>query len=135
MRRGFSPLSAASAVYPVCESTIIDNDNLSEDEDAIFCEGECQIWLHFISGLGNLYTFQFIMEKSSSVCSSIFIKKTRMLHATGCTQVNFCVLHNSKKHVNDTLCAACNSIFLYASCKLTAILCQRGIKRYNEMAC
>ena len=33
-------------VCPVCESTIVDDDELNEGEDAIFCEGECQIWLH-----------------------------------------------------------------------------------------
>ena len=33
-------------VCPVCESTIVDDHELNEGEDAIFCEGECQIWLH-----------------------------------------------------------------------------------------
>ena len=31
---------------PICESTIVDDDESNEGEDAIFCEGECQIWLH-----------------------------------------------------------------------------------------
>ena len=30
----------------ICESTIVESDELNEGEDAIFCEGECQIWLH-----------------------------------------------------------------------------------------
>ena len=35
-------------VCPICESkfNIVDDDESNEGEDAIFCEGECQIWLH-----------------------------------------------------------------------------------------
>ena len=33
-------------VCPICESTTVDDDELNEREDAIFCEDECQIWLH-----------------------------------------------------------------------------------------
>ena len=29
-------------VCPVCESNIVDSNELNEGEDAIFCEGECQ---------------------------------------------------------------------------------------------
>lgn len=33
-------------VLAICESAIIDDDESNEGEDAIFCKGECQIWLH-----------------------------------------------------------------------------------------
>ena len=44
------------------------------------------------------------------------------------------VLHDCKKHVSSILCAAHGSVFLCTAHKLTAILCQRRIKAYNEMA-
>ena len=31
---------------PICESAIVDDDESNKGEDAIFCEGECQILLH-----------------------------------------------------------------------------------------
>ena len=96
------------------------------------------------------------------MCSSIFVMaqvKTCMWHKMGCTWVNFrvlhvsqllcaahelffvhCVqviipvLHNNKRHASNASCAACNSVFLCAACKLTAIFCQRRIKAYNEKA-
>ena len=43
-------------------------------------------------------------------------------------------MHDSKKHVSNALCAACESVFLCAACKLTAVFCQRRIKAYNEKA-
>ena len=44
------------------------------------------------------------------------------------------LLHDSKMHASNTLCTARESVFLCAACKLTAILCERRIKAYNEMA-
>ena len=32
-------------VCPICELAIVDDDELSKGEDAIFCEGECQIYM------------------------------------------------------------------------------------------
>ena len=46
----------------------------------------------------------------------------------------FCVLHNSRKHACNTLCAAYGLVFLCAACELTSILSQRRIKAYNKMA-
>ena len=66
---------------------------------------------------------------------------------TSDTRVNFCVehasyleihlhvLHDCKKHASNTSCAACESVFLCVAHKLTAIVYQRNIKAYNEMAC
>ena len=48
-------------------------------------------------------------------------------------QIHLRVLHNCKKHVSNTLCAVCQSVFLCAAHKLTAIAYQRRIKAYNEM--
>ena len=51
-----------------------------------------------------------------------------------CMQVIICVMHDSKKHVSNALCAAHEPVFLCAACKLTtlAIFCQTRIKAYNE---
>ena len=36
----------STQVCPICELSIVDDGESNEGEDAIFCEGECQIWLH-----------------------------------------------------------------------------------------
>ena len=51
-----------------------------------------------------------------------------------CTRVTIRVMHDIKKHSSIALCAARESVFLCAACKLTAIFCQRRIKIYNEKA-
>ena len=51
-----------------------------------------------------------------------------------CMRSILCLLHDSKMHASNTLCTARESVFLCAACKLTAILCERRIKAYNEMA-
>ena len=33
-------------VCPICEENIIESDKSVSGEDAIFCEGECRVWLH-----------------------------------------------------------------------------------------
>ena len=66
------------------------------------------------------------------------------------TRVNFCVeqqavfcalykihlhvLHDCKKNASNISCTAHESVFLCAAHKLTAIIYQRRIKAYNEMA-
>ena len=49
-----------------------------------------------------------------------------------CTRVIICVLHDSKKHASNALCAACELVSLHAARKLIAIFSQRRIKAYNE---
>ena len=51
-----------------------------------------------------------------------------------CMQVIICVLHNSKKHASNALCATHESVFLCVARKLIDIFCQRRIKVYNEKA-
>ena len=50
-------------------------------------------------------------------------------------EIHLRVLHNYKKHASNTSCAAHESVFLCVAHKLTAILYQRRIKAYDEMAC
>ena len=50
-------------------------------------------------------------------------------------EIHLRVLHDCKKHVGNTSCAARESVFLCAAHMLTAIVFQRRIKAYNEMAC
>ena len=47
---------------------------------------------------------------------------------------SLCAAQFCKKHASNTLCAARESVFLCAAHKLTAIVYQRRIKAYNEMA-
>ena len=49
-------------------------------------------------------------------------------------EIHLRVLHNCKKHASNTSCAARETVFLCAAHKLTAIVYQRKIKAYNEMA-
>ena len=49
-------------------------------------------------------------------------------------EIHLCVLHNCKKHESNISCAAHETIFLCTAHKLTAIVYQRKIKAYNEMA-
>ena len=51
-----------------------------------------------------------------------------------CTQIIIRVMHDSKKHVSNASCAACESVFLCAACKLIAVFCQRRIKQ-NVIKC
>ena len=71
-----------------------------------------------------------------------FVQSTRALFRV-LHKIHLCVLHDCKKHASNTscaaresvfLCAARDSVFLCAAHKLTAILYQRRIKAYNEMA-
>ena len=34
------------AVCPICEKTVTDTTDAEEGEDLVFCDGECQCWLH-----------------------------------------------------------------------------------------
>ena len=54
-----------------------------------------------------------------------------------CTWVIVHVLHDSKKHVTSTSCAARKTAFLCTACRLTAIFCQRRIKptQQNVIKC
>ena len=49
-------------------------------------------------------------------------------------EIHLHVLHDCKKHMSNTSCVARESVFLCAAHKLTAIVYQRRIKAYNEMA-
>ena len=51
-----------------------------------------------------------------------------------CMWVIIPVMHDSKKHASNASCAAHESVFLCATCKLTAVFCQRRIKAYNKKA-
>ena len=62
-------------------------------------------------------------QLSCTACELFFVQ---------CTCVIIRVLHDSKKHVSNALCAAHDSVFLCDACKLIAIFCQRRIKAYNE---
>ena len=36
----------ANSICPVCDETIMEADEKNDGHEAVFCEGECQIWLH-----------------------------------------------------------------------------------------
>ena len=55
------------------------------------------------------------------------------LYSVCCTRFILRMLHDCKKYMSNTLCAARESVFLCAAHKLTAIVYQRRIKAYNEM--
>ena len=57
-----------------------------------------------------------------------------MVFFVHCTWVIIFMMHDSKKHMSNALCATCDSVFLYAACKLIAVFCQRRIKAYNKKA-
>ena len=59
---------------------------------------------------------------------------THKLFSVRCTRLIIHVMHDSKKHASNALCAARKSVFLCAACKLTAVFCQRRIKAYKEKA-
>ena len=83
--------------------------------------------------------FQFLLcLESKHTCDtkwaaheSTFVYCTRAilcaLHA-----VIICVIHNSKKHASNASCAARKSVFLCATCKLTAVFCHRRIKACTQ---
>ena len=86
-------------------------------------------------------SFNFCRDSSQNMCvtrnglhASQLSCTARELVFVHCMQVIICVLHDSKKHVSNASCTACESVFLCATCKLTAIFCQRRIKTYNEKA-
>ena len=59
-------------------------------------------------------------QLSCTVCELFFML---------CTRVIIHVMHDSKKHVSKyALCAACESVFLGAACKLTSVFYQRRIR-------
>ena len=73
------------------------------------------------------FNFCWVTQSNSYVKrNGLHINNLRVLHATYilCTAHDpciLCVLHNSKKQTSNTSCAACESVFLCAACKLTAI--------------
>ena len=68
---------------------------------------------------------QCLSQNSHVTCNGLHVSIACELYFVHCTQAILRVLDDSKKHVRNVLCAAC---------KLTAILCQRRTKAYNEMA-
>ena len=48
----------------------------------------------------------------------------RKLFSMCCMWVIIRMLHDGKKHASNASCAACESVFLCAGCKLIAIVCQ-----------
>ena len=93
-------------------------------------------------------TSKLTLTCSEHVCVFQFLSCLKSKHACDmkwavhestfvyCMWAIFCVLHDSKKHMSNALCAARESVFLCpaAACKLTAIFCQRRIKAKNEKA-
>ena len=50
-----------------------------------------------------------------------------------CTRVIICVLHDGKKHASNALCAARESVFLCAGCKLTANFASTGTNNLTRL--
>ena len=78
--------------------------------------------------------------KSKHVCDTKWAAREQLsrtalkLFFVCCTWVIIRVMHDSKKHASNALCAARESVFLCAACKLTAVFYQKRIKAYNEKA-
>ena len=81
--------------------------------------------------------FNFCQVTQSEFACDVSVElscSARKLYFERCMRFILCVLHDCKKHVSNTSCAAHGSVFLCTAHKLTAILYQRRIKAYNEMA-
>ena len=89
-----------------------------------------RVFLNFcqVTSCQNSRVTHYVLHTSQFMCCmrAIFVC---------CRQAILCVLHDSKKHTSQTLCAAHKSVFLCAPHELTDILCQIRINAYNEMTC
>ena len=89
--------------------------------------GEHLCVLQFLSCLESKHAYDTKWATSES--TFVYYAKLFFMH---CTRVIICVMHDSKKHASNASCAAHESVFLRAVCKLKTVFCQRRIKAYNE---
>ena len=85
--------------------------------------------------------FNFCRDSSQNTCvtqNGLHVSQlsciARELFFVQCTRVIIYVPHDSKKHTSNASCAARESVFLCAACRLTGIFCQRSIKAYSKKA-
>ena len=83
------------------------------------------VYMHVFFIFCRVTQSKLMCDTKWAACESTFVY---------CMQSILHVLHDSKKHTSNTLCAAHKSVFLCAAHKLTGILCQKRIKPCNEMA-
>ena len=72
-----------AAVCPMCTNVIVDATETSEGEEALFCEGTCQKWLHRWCAGVHKDNFAIIAASSKPfVCPSCCLAEHRQLITT-----------------------------------------------------